>query len=101
MSAFTVTMQHYGFATVEFTGCPPDETDPTECCPTRTPPHARGPLGRARLLTAARRLTPACAGTTLYVNERAPRRARSCTKVPDMFAQTTQNWWWTAHPAAH
>ncbi|MER5555329.1 MULTISPECIES: trp operon leader peptide [Streptomyces] len=18
-----------------------------------------------------------------------------------MFAQTTQNWWWTAHPAAH
>ncbi|WP_363325536.1 trp operon leader peptide [uncultured Streptomyces sp.] len=24
---------------------------------------------------------------------------RSATVVP-MFAQTTQNWWWTAHPAA-
>nr|PPQ60355.1 hypothetical protein C5F59_29525 [Streptomyces sp. QL37] len=22
-------------------------------------------------------------------------------KVRGMFAQTTQNWWWTAHPAAH
>ncbi|WP_107408116.1 MULTISPECIES: trp operon leader peptide [unclassified Streptomyces] len=20
---------------------------------------------------------------------------------PPVFAQTTQNWWWTAHPAAH
>ncbi|WP_095046750.1 trp operon leader peptide [Streptomyces sp. WM6386] len=22
-------------------------------------------------------------------------------KVPRMFAHSTQNWWWTAHPAAH
>ncbi|MET7535817.1 trp operon leader peptide [Streptomyces sp. NPDC056910] len=22
-------------------------------------------------------------------------------KVPLMFAHTTRNWWWTAHPAAH
>ncbi|MFI9781510.1 MULTISPECIES: trp operon leader peptide [unclassified Streptomyces] len=22
-------------------------------------------------------------------------------KVPPMFAHTTRNWWWTAHPAAH
>ncbi|MFI1936718.1 trp operon leader peptide [Streptomyces purpureus] len=22
-------------------------------------------------------------------------------RVRGMFAQTTQNWWWTAHPAAH
>ncbi|MBK3575185.1 trp operon leader peptide [Streptomyces sp. MBT65] len=22
-------------------------------------------------------------------------------KVPRMFAHTIQNWWWTAHPAAH
>ncbi|WP_430376990.1 trp operon leader peptide [Streptomyces sp. B1-3] len=21
--------------------------------------------------------------------------------VPHMFAHSTQNWWWTAHPAAH
>ncbi|MBC2904520.1 trp operon leader peptide [Streptomyces sp. SID5470] len=21
--------------------------------------------------------------------------------VPRMFAHSTQNWWWTAHPAAH
>ncbi|MBK3565501.1 trp operon leader peptide [Streptomyces sp. W16] len=21
--------------------------------------------------------------------------------VPRMFALSTQNWWWTAHPAAH
>ncbi|WP_353962570.1 trp operon leader peptide [Streptomyces sp. NBC_01363] len=21
-------------------------------------------------------------------------------RVQDMFAQTNQNWWWTAHPAA-
>ncbi|MGW9219309.1 trp operon leader peptide [Streptomyces sp. NPDC055699] len=24
-----------------------------------------------------------------------------CVTVQGMFAQTTQNWWWTAHPAAH
>ncbi|MEV6702090.1 MULTISPECIES: trp operon leader peptide [unclassified Streptomyces] len=22
-------------------------------------------------------------------------------RVPLMFAHTTRNWWWTAHPAAH
>ncbi|MEU5055523.1 trp operon leader peptide [Streptomyces sp. NPDC056121] len=22
-------------------------------------------------------------------------------KVPLMFAHTSRNWWWTAHPAAH
>ncbi|MFM9693943.1 trp operon leader peptide [Streptomyces sp. NBC_01314] len=22
-------------------------------------------------------------------------------KVPRMFAHSIQNWWWTAHPAAH
>ncbi|MGR8011049.1 trp operon leader peptide [Streptomyces hypolithicus] len=22
-------------------------------------------------------------------------------RVRSMFAQTTQTWWWTAHPAAH
>ncbi|MFI7399865.1 trp operon leader peptide [Streptomyces sp. NPDC049541] len=27
--------------------------------------------------------------------------ARGWCKVPDMFAHSTQNWWWTAHPAAH
>ncbi|MFG2499378.1 trp operon leader peptide [Streptomyces sp. NPDC048441] len=27
--------------------------------------------------------------------------ARRCASVPDMHAQTTRNWWWPAHPAAH
>ncbi|MBT2387664.1 trp operon leader peptide [Streptomyces sp. ISL-11] len=26
---------------------------------------------------------------------------RPSGRVRDMFAQTHQNWWWTAHPAAH
>ncbi|MEU9621520.1 MULTISPECIES: trp operon leader peptide [unclassified Streptomyces] len=26
---------------------------------------------------------------------------RSSVRVRNMFAQTHQNWWWTAHPAAH
>ncbi|MEU3218133.1 trp operon leader peptide [Streptomyces sp. NPDC014728] len=26
---------------------------------------------------------------------------RPSARVRGMFAQTTQNWWWTAHPAAH
>ncbi|MRT44776.1 trp operon leader peptide, partial [Xylella fastidiosa subsp. multiplex] len=25
---------------------------------------------------------------------------RTCGRVPRMFAHSTQNWWWTAHPAA-
>ncbi|MGW9059915.1 trp operon leader peptide [Streptomyces sp. NPDC055733] len=25
---------------------------------------------------------------------------RGCSKVCGMFAHSTQNWWWTAHPAA-
>ncbi|WP_114244101.1 trp operon leader peptide [Streptomyces atratus] len=25
----------------------------------------------------------------------------SSVRVQNMFAQTNQNWWWTAHPAAH
>ncbi|MER5848337.1 MULTISPECIES: trp operon leader peptide [Streptomyces] len=25
----------------------------------------------------------------------------SSVRVRNMFAQTNQNWWWTAHPAAH
>ncbi|WP_414721116.1 trp operon leader peptide [Streptomyces sp.] len=31
------------------------------------------------------------------------RRARpgSCVTIAPMFAHSTQNWWWTAHPAAH
>ncbi|MFK4225402.1 trp operon leader peptide [Streptomyces sp. NPDC019890] len=24
-----------------------------------------------------------------------------CVRVCDMFAHSIQNWWWTAHPAAH
>ncbi|MGI5399575.1 trp operon leader peptide [Streptomyces sp. CA-135486] len=24
-----------------------------------------------------------------------------CVKVGVMFAHSIQNWWWTAHPAAH
>ncbi|MFF2411153.1 trp operon leader peptide [Streptomyces sp. NPDC058092] len=24
-----------------------------------------------------------------------------CVTIHGMFAQTNQNWWWTAHPAAH
>ncbi|MBL1106050.1 trp operon leader peptide [Streptomyces sp. 5-8] len=24
-----------------------------------------------------------------------------CGRVPGMFALSTQNWWWTASPAAH
>ncbi|MGW0561030.1 trp operon leader peptide [Streptomyces sp. NPDC003016] len=27
--------------------------------------------------------------------------APGSARVRSMFAQTTQNWWWTAHPAAH
>ncbi|MET7811041.1 trp operon leader peptide [Streptomyces sp. NPDC005395] len=27
--------------------------------------------------------------------------ARGCARVDAMFAHSTQNWWWTAHPAAH
>ncbi|MFH8475157.1 trp operon leader peptide [Streptomyces sp. NPDC018000] len=30
------------------------------------------------------------------------RRAhRIRARIHGMFAQTNQNWWWTAHPAAH
>ncbi|MEV6786069.1 MULTISPECIES: trp operon leader peptide [unclassified Streptomyces] len=25
----------------------------------------------------------------------------SCGRVPDMLTHSIQNWWWTAHPAAH
>ncbi|MFV0130301.1 trp operon leader peptide [Streptomyces sp. HMX112] len=28
-------------------------------------------------------------------------RRASCGRVRRMFAQRTQQWWWTAHPAAH
>ncbi|MFD1658520.1 trp operon leader peptide [Streptomyces caeni] len=27
--------------------------------------------------------------------------AGACVKVPRMYVPTHQNWWWTAHPAAH
>ncbi|MFD5969500.1 trp operon leader peptide [Streptomyces sp. NPDC060311] len=27
--------------------------------------------------------------------------APGCARVDAMFAHSTQNWWWTAHPAAH
>ncbi|MFF4485666.1 trp operon leader peptide [Streptomyces sp. NPDC001544] len=27
--------------------------------------------------------------------------SRLCGRVPGMFALSIQNWWWTAHPAAH
>ncbi|MBQ0952162.1 MULTISPECIES: trp operon leader peptide [Streptomyces] len=27
--------------------------------------------------------------------------ARACARVGGMFAHSTRNWWWTAHPAAH
>ncbi|MFD8175609.1 trp operon leader peptide [Streptomyces sp. NPDC059709] len=27
--------------------------------------------------------------------------ARGCARVDAMFAHSTQNWWWTALPAAH
>ncbi|MGW7195743.1 MULTISPECIES: trp operon leader peptide [Streptomyces] len=27
--------------------------------------------------------------------------ASASARVRSMFAQTTQTWWWTAHPAAH
>ncbi|MFF0032345.1 trp operon leader peptide [Streptomyces avermitilis] len=30
-----------------------------------------------------------------------PDRAAGSGKVPGMFAHSIQNWWWTAHPAAH
>ncbi|MBQ1095679.1 trp operon leader peptide [Streptomyces sp. b94] len=30
-----------------------------------------------------------------------PRHRGRCAKVSRMFAHSTQNWWWTAHPAAH
>ncbi|MFJ9904828.1 trp operon leader peptide [Streptomyces sp. NPDC101152] len=33
-------------------------------------------------------------GTTGY-------EVRTWGMVPRMFAHSTQNWWWTAHPAAH
>ncbi|QEU74889.1 trp operon leader peptide [Streptomyces nitrosporeus] len=29
-----------------------------------------------------------------------PRALPASARVRAMFAQTTQNWWWTAHPAA-
>ncbi|RFC75592.1 trp operon leader peptide [Streptomyces sp. AcE210] len=32
---------------------------------------------------------------------RRPQMSRPSGKVPLMFAHTTRNWWWTAHPAAH
>ncbi|MFA3874372.1 trp operon leader peptide [Streptomyces sp. MMCC 100] len=28
-------------------------------------------------------------------------QASGCARVDGMFAHSTQNWWWTAHPAAH
>ncbi|MET7596030.1 trp operon leader peptide [Streptomyces sp. NPDC004082] len=28
-------------------------------------------------------------------------RSRPSGRVRRMFAHSTQNWWWTAHPAAH
>ncbi|MBA2948599.1 trp operon leader peptide [Streptomyces sp. PSKA54] len=28
-------------------------------------------------------------------------RSPSSGRVPGMFAHTIQNWWWTAHSAAH
>ncbi|MFE5869795.1 trp operon leader peptide [Streptomyces roseifaciens] len=28
-------------------------------------------------------------------------RDRASGRVPSMFALQIQNWWWTAHPAAH
>ncbi|NGO77839.1 trp operon leader peptide [Streptomyces sp. YC504] len=28
-------------------------------------------------------------------------RRGTCARVSPMFAHSTQNWWWTAHPAAH
>ncbi|WP_372450351.1 trp operon leader peptide [Streptomyces griseochromogenes] len=31
----------------------------------------------------------------------ADMRSRTCGRVRRMFALSTQNWWWTAHPAAH
>ncbi|MFB7011114.1 trp operon leader peptide [Streptomyces sp. NPDC056308] len=33
--------------------------------------------------------------------ETRARMTRASVRVRSMFAQTTQNWWWTAHPAAH
>ncbi|WP_079160482.1 trp operon leader peptide [Streptomyces pactum] len=27
--------------------------------------------------------------------------AGGCARVGGMFAHSIQNWWWTAHPAAH
>ncbi|WP_449478665.1 trp operon leader peptide [Streptomyces abikoensis] len=44
-------------------------------------PEASVPTGRGRPIPAGRR--------------------RASGRVPSMFAQPTQNWWWTAHPAAH
>ncbi|QNE77890.1 trp operon leader peptide [Streptomyces finlayi] len=31
---------------------------------------------------------------------RSPRPGRPCATIHGMFAQTVQNWWWPAHPAA-
>ncbi|MYQ79947.1 trp operon leader peptide [Streptomyces sp. SID4923] len=32
---------------------------------------------------------------------KGPRRRPAWARVRGMFAHSTRNWWWTAHPAAH
>ncbi|MCW8215088.1 trp operon leader peptide [Streptomyces griseolus] len=50
--------------------------------------------------------SPTLRGRTGRPSGRSTRETRArpgggSARVRSMFAQTTQNWWWTAHPAAH
>ncbi|KAB7842825.1 trp operon leader peptide [Streptomyces mobaraensis NBRC 13819 = DSM 40847] len=35
------------------------------------------------------------------LRRRTPPSGKPCGKVRRMYAHSNQNWWWTAHPAAH
>ncbi|WP_405737848.1 trp operon leader peptide [Streptomyces sp. NBC_00028] len=56
------------------------------------PPPVRPQASRRGMSTSMHKLRHSCEGTVVC--------GASC-RVPGMFAHSTQNWWWTAHPAAH
>ncbi|WP_415950825.1 trp operon leader peptide [Streptomyces sp. KLOTTS4A1] len=41
------------------------------------------------------------AGSVARVRGCSDAPGRGCARVGAMFAHSTYNWWWTAHPAAH
>ncbi|MFE1149328.1 trp operon leader peptide [Streptomyces albidoflavus] len=45
-------------------------------------------------------LCPQCGTSDTQGAESAPGGGGGCARLRPMTAQQTQNWWWTAHPAA-